>query len=108
MQKLLQFEYLETLDPLWFSLAPLLAFNLLILASLAYFTLTYSEQPTTNDVDNKVHSRLLSRFFKEYWYWFISPAEKICLKLGVSPNVLTVMGFILSCFAGFFFHLGRN
>lgn len=106
LRKIVQFEYLGNIDPLWLSLGPLLAFNLLMLAALAYFTLTYTEQPETEDVDNKAHSRLLSRFLKQFWYWFMSPAEKLCLQMGVTPNALTLIGFLLSCLAGYFFHLG--
>ncbi len=109
-QKLLKFEYLEHLeqmDPIWYSLGPLFAFNLLLLATLAYFTLTYAERKTNQaDIDNKEHSRLLSRFLKQYWYWFISPAEKLCLRYGVSPNALTLMGFFTCCASAYFFHLG--
>ncbi len=109
LEKLLDFarlEHLEQYNPLWLSLGPLLAFNLIMLGALAYFTLTYSQTERTDDVDRKEHSRILSRFLKEFWYWFVSPAEKLCLRLGVTPNALTLTGFGLSCAAGYFFHLG--
>lgn len=108
-EKLLQFEYLEHIqhiDPIWFSLGPLFAFNLLLLGTLAYFTIIYRQLKRPKDLDLKEHSRLLSRFLKEYWYWFISPAEKVCLRLKISPNALTFVGFILCCLAAYFFHLG--
>lgn len=106
MENALHFDFLRNYDPIWLALGPLLAFNLLMLAALAYFTLTYREQPIAEDVDKKEHTRLLSRFLKEYWYWLIGPAEKLCLWMGVTPNALTVMGFVLSVMAGYFFHLG--
>ncbi len=110
MEKLLEFthlERLEHLDPIWSSLGPLLAFNLLLLATLAYFTLTYAERKTEKaEVASKGHTRLLSGFLKEFWYWFISPAEKLCLRLKITPNALTLMGFVLAAFSGYFFHLG--
>ena len=66
VENVIQFNFLTRYDPIWLSLGPLLGFNLLMLASLAYFTLTYREQPIAEDVDKKEHTRLLSRFLKEY------------------------------------------
>lgn len=96
----------HTKDPVWVSVAPLLVFNAVLLLTLAFFRLTYKQQPSAEDVDLKSHSKFLSRFLKEYWYWTTSPFINLMVKLHVTPNVITVWGFLLSCVAGYFFHLG--
>ncbi len=92
---------------LWILLGPLLGFNIILLSTLAFFWMTYKEQPKIEDVDRKEHSRFLSRFLKEYWYWLTSPFVNLMIKLRVTPNVLTIWGFIISCVAAYFFHLGH-
>ncbi len=57
-------------------------------------------------MDLKEQTKSLSRFLKEYWYWCTSPFVNLMVKLHVTPNVLTVWGFVVSCVAAYFFHLG--
>lgn len=97
----------ETMDPIWFTLGPLIGFNALLLTTFFYFLITYPRRERHEDIDLKEHTHFLSSFFKEYWYWFTAPAEKLCIRLHITPNTLTVMGFVICCVAGYFFHLGR-
>ncbi len=106
LDQILQIPYLRTLDPIWISLGPLLAVNILFLLTLFFFWITYRRRPKTNDVDLKEHSRFLSRFLKEYWYWLTSPFTRLMIKLHVTPNVITVWGFIVSGVSAYFFHKG--
>jgi len=97
------------MDPVWVSLGPLLTINALFLMTLFFFWITYSRRPQnqkTQDVDLKEHSKFLSRFLKEYWYWLTAPLVKVMVKLHITPNGLTVCGFLLSCVAAYFFSLG--
>lgn len=97
------------MDPVWVSLGPLLTINALFLMTLFFFWITYSRRPQdqkTQDVDLKEHSRFLSRFLKEYWYWLTSPIVSLMVKLHITPNVLTFCGFLLACVAAYFFSLG--
>ncbi len=92
----------------WLSVAPLLVFNVLFLSTLGYFWLTYTQrvipQEIAKNMDAKEHSRFLSRFLKEYWYWLTNPFEQMLVKYRISPNTLTFFGFLLSCTSGYFFH----
>lgn len=94
------------IDPIWVSLGPLLTFNVILLSTLAFFAVTYRQQPKTEEVDLKVHSRFLSRFLKEYWYWLTSPVARWMVKLRFTPNSLTLWGLLISGVAGYFFHKG--
>lgn len=91
----------------WASLAPLIAFNACFLVTLAFFRLTYKKQPKTGDVALKEHSRFLPPFFKEYWYWLLSPFERLMVKCHVTPNALTIWGFLVSCLSAYFFYRGK-
>lgn len=93
-------------NPIWSSLGPLLAFNCLLLFTLVYFRITYPSQPHSHDVDLKEHTPFLSKFLKEYWYWLTEPLVKLMVRLKMTPNVMTFLGFLLSCVSGFFFHMG--
>lgn len=95
------------IDPIWFSLLPLAVFNVLLLGTLGYFSITYSRRQRHEDVDRKEHTHFLSSHLKEYWYWFIAPAERLCLWLRVTPNTLSVIGLIFCCISGYFFYEGR-
>lgn len=94
----------------WLSVAPLLLFNLVFLSTLFYFWVTYYKTrqkiaDVEREMDAKEHSRFLSRFLKEYWYWLTSPFEKKLVQFRLSPNTITLIGFFLCCLSGYFFHL---
>ena len=92
--------------PVWLALGPLIAVNTLVAGTCIWFALTYSSRPPNEDIDRTKHSRLLSRFLKEYWYWFWSPFETILVRMQIRPNTITTWGLVLSGIAGCFFHLG--
>jgi phosphatidylglycerophosphate synthase len=106
LEKILQIPYLRSIDPIWISLGPLLTFNILLLSTLAFFGITYKMRPKHEDLDLKEHSRLLSPFLKDYWYWLTAPFVKLMVKLHITPNVLTVWGFVICCVSAYFFHKG--
>ncbi|QQR80297.1 MAG: CDP-alcohol phosphatidyltransferase family protein [Deltaproteobacteria bacterium] len=94
-------------EPIWILFWPLIAFNSFLLMTVIFFRLTYKVQPKNSDVDLKEHSRFLNRFFKEYWYWLTSPFIKLMIRIKISPNALTVWGFVISCLAAYFFYQGH-
>ncbi len=106
VDRLLQVPFLASIDPIWISLGPLLTFNVILLFTLGFFSVTYKNQPKTEDVDLKVHSAFLPPFLKEYWYWLTSPFVKLMVKLHVTPNVMTVWGFVVCAISAYFFYKG--
>ncbi len=94
------------LDPLRVSLYPLLGFNIVLLTALFFFWITYRRRPKNTDVDLKEHSKFLSKFLKEYWYWLTSPVTRFMIRLHITPNVITLAGYFVSCLSAYFFHLG--
>ncbi|MBL7686161.1 MAG: CDP-alcohol phosphatidyltransferase family protein [Deltaproteobacteria bacterium] len=104
------FNWFKTIDPLWFSLGPLLVFNVFMLGTVLYFRRvrkTQSLPDAEKYLDNRHHSKLLNKWMKEYWYWLTSPVERLAIKWGMTPNFFTSMGFLLSCLAGLAFYFGR-
>ncbi|MBI2082954.1 MAG: CDP-alcohol phosphatidyltransferase family protein [Deltaproteobacteria bacterium] len=99
-------QYLIQLDPIWISLAPLIAVNILFLTTLATFRFVRNKRPRHEDVDRKEYSRFLSKFLVEYWYWLLGPVERSLVRLGISPDALTLLGLVVSAISGYFFHLG--
>lgn len=106
VENFFQIPFLRSLNPVWVSLGPLITINVLFLMTLFFFWFTYRRRPKAQDVDLKEHSKFLSRFLKEYWYWITSPFVKVMVKLHITPNMLTFFGFLLSCLAAYFFSLG--
>ncbi len=97
---------LKNLDPIWISLAPLIAVNIFFLITLIAFRATYSRRPRHEDLTRKHYSRFLSLFFVDYWYWLLTPLEKGLVRLRIGPDALTLTGLVFCAVAGYFFHLG--
>lgn len=106
IDSILGLDFLQTIDPLWLSLAPLIAFNILIGSTIIFFKLTYKHRVQEDGVDLKEHSVLLSRFWKEWCYWVIRPITRLAVKHKISPNAFTFTGFLLAALAGYFFYKG--
>jgi phosphatidylglycerophosphate synthase len=102
--------WLSQLDPIWFSLGPLLVINVFMLGTVLYFRRVHREHPQEDAekyLDKRHHSKFLNKWMKEYWYWITSPIEKIALKLRLTPNFFTTVGFLLSLASAFAFYKGR-
>jgi len=102
--------WLRQLDPIWISLGPLLALNVFMLGTVVYFRKVRREQSLEEAekyLDKRHHSKLLNKWMKEYWYWLTSPVERMALKLRLTPNFFTTLGFILSLGSAAAFYYGR-
>jgi phosphatidylglycerophosphate synthase len=101
---------LTQVDPIWISLGPLLFINAFALLTVVVFAFIRKRNPPIpglEDLDKKHHSKFLSKWLKEYWFWVTAPVEKIALKLGLTPNFFTTLGFVLSVLSGLAFCYGR-
>ena len=99
-------DFLYHIDPIWLSLAPLIAINIYFTFTLILFRATYHQRPRHEDLDRKQYSRFLSKFLVEYWYWILGPIERTLVRLKVSPDTLTLTGLAVSAISAWFFHLG--
>ncbi len=95
------------IDPKWNSLLPLVLINIVMLGTVVVFGIIYRRRPQDPDLVGRHASKLVGPFLQEYWAWIISPLEKLFIRLNISPNLLTTIGFLLSAGSGFAFATGH-
>ena len=49
----------------------------------------------------------LSKFFQEWWIWLWTPMERACLRLGISPDAITVASTAVTALSGVLLAQGR-
>lgn len=91
---------------IWVTVGPVLVINAIVFTLLMVFTFTRKRPDTPDDVKNRHNSRFLSSFFKEWWYWLTDPIARFFIKIHLSPNSITLIGFSISVVSAFFFAKG--
>jgi len=94
------------IDPKWNSLLPLVVINVLMLLSVVIFAFKYKKRGKT-ELAERANSKWVGPFLYEYWGWFITPIENLAIKLGLTPNFFTTLGFLLSAGAAVAFATGH-
>jgi len=95
------------INPIWITLGPVLAINLVLLVSYLTFQfwgrkrLTRTFEGTKNDP-----SKFLSSGTREWWFWTTDPIVRLFVKLRMGPNTITAIGFLISCAAAYLFAAG--
>jgi phosphatidylglycerophosphate synthase len=90
------------------ALLPLFALVAVLLATLFVFTgrtLLFGA-PRTPELEHRSRSRLWV-FLQEWWVWLYGPVERGCLRLGVSPDALTVTSTALGAVAAILLAAGH-
>lgn len=98
--------FFRSIDPVWVSLGPILLINIVLLSSLVFFLATKERWPVPLEVQTRHNSRFLSGTLKHWWYWTNQPIAKFFVRLKITPNMLTLMGFLMSVVATFFYAKG--
>jgi CDP-diacylglycerol--glycerol-3-phosphate 3-phosphatidyltransferase len=80
---------------------PLLGIISLLLATLAVFTVRaiLLGRPHTPDIERRERT-ILAKFFQEWWVWLYRPVERLCLRLGIPPDAITVASTAAAVAAG--------
>ena len=94
------------MQSIWVTLAPIVIINSVLLVYLLIFALTRDRWPVPDEVKSRHNSRFLSSFFKEWWYWINTPIARLLIGLRFSPNIITFIGFAISCVAAYLFSEG--
>lgn len=89
----------------WFSIGPLMAFNVFLLSTVLMFRPIYRKRPV-KEYENREATKFLNKWMREYWAWITDPFVKFFIKIGLTPNVLTFIGVVLAFFAGIMFWRG--
>lgn len=96
------------LSPIWITFGPVIVINVLFLCSLVYFSITRkTEQREFHEAAHRTRSKFLNYFFKEWWIWSTDPIARFLAKVGMSPNLITFSGFVMSVIAAFLFAAGQ-
>ncbi len=90
------------------ALIPLIGVVAFLLATLLVFTASavLFGRPHTPDIEKREHT-FLSKFFQEWWLWLYRPVERLCLRLGIAPDAITVASTTAAATAAVCMGLGR-
>ncbi|BDG05777.1 CDP-alcohol phosphatidyltransferase family protein [Anaeromyxobacter oryzae] len=74
------------------ALVPLLGLVAFLLGTLGLFAARalIVGRPHTPDIEKRQHT-ILAKFFQEWWIWLWGPVERFCLRLHLSPDVITLL-----------------
>lgn len=87
-------------------LAVLLAILGLAVASMPIYAATARKRGPDRLESSARGGFVLGSFVREWFYWFIGPAERLVLALGLHPTFFNVLGALLGVLSGVFFALG--
>src|SRR3989338_7609869 len=94
-------------NSIWFSLGPLIVFNILLLSTVLSFRPIYRKRERLKEVEERPASKFLNRWMREYWLWLTDPFVRLFVRLGISPNTLTTIGVVIGFISGYFFWKGH-
>lgn len=99
-------DFLRSIDPVWLSLGPIVVINIILTTSLLYFLATKKGRPVPKEVQTRHNSKFLSGTLKHWWYWNNEPIARFFIRMKITPNILTVIGFLFNIVATFFYAKG--
>ncbi len=91
---------------IWVTLGPLILLNAFFLVTLLVFLTKRDRLPPVPDMALKYQSAFLSKTLHAYWYWLTEPLVRLFVRMRMSPNILTILGFSVSCVAAVYFAKG--
>jgi CDP-diacylglycerol---glycerol-3-phosphate 3-phosphatidyltransferase len=95
----------DLLEPI----APALVLAALFLGGIPMFALWVwrNGYPRLPDMDRRESTTIATRFLQCYVYALLTPLERLLARLGVSPNIITLLALGLCILAGYFAAEGR-
>jgi phosphatidylglycerophosphate synthase len=83
------------------ALLPLIGLLAFLLGTLAVFAARCAlfGVPDTPEIAKREHT-IIARALQEWWVWLFRPAERLCVRLGISPDALTVASALAAVVAG--------
>jgi phosphatidylglycerophosphate synthase len=79
------------------ALLPLLGLVAFLLGTLAVFgaRAMLVGRPHSPDIEKRQRT-ILAKFFQEWWIWLWTPVERFCLRLGISPDAITMASTVVT------------
>lgn len=98
---------LDSINPIWITLGPIVVINVVLLISYLGYQLWGRKRLAREYKGAKnVGSKMLSSSTREWWFWTTEPIVRFFVRLRMGPNTITVMGFLITCSAAYFFARG--
>jgi CDP-diacylglycerol--glycerol-3-phosphate 3-phosphatidyltransferase len=90
------------------ALVPLIGLVAFLFATLAGFAVkaVLLGRPHTPDIEKRQRT-ILAKFFQEWWVWLWGPVERLCLRVGISPDAITVASTTVAAAAAVLVGFGR-
>jgi len=89
----------------YISVIPLLIINGGFILGYFVFLLAGKNKVLHADLKDKSESKLLFTSLKNYWFTITEPCVQKLIKLGITPNMITMLGLVISITAGVCFGL---
>ena len=101
-------DFLRSINPIWVTLAPILLVNLYFGVTIFIFMRLRKKRnwQLPEYLKNRASSRFLNITIRHWWFWQMKPATELFVRLRFTPNMLTMIGFLINCLAAFFFAKG--
>jgi CDP-diacylglycerol---glycerol-3-phosphate 3-phosphatidyltransferase len=98
---------LLAINPIWITLGPIVVINSVLFTSYLIYMIWVRRRLNHQYEAARRHvSSILAAPTKEWWLWTTDPIVKLCIKLRIGPNAITMIGFLVSCLAGVLFAKG--
>lgn len=91
----------------WITIGPLIALNALFIVTLFIFLTKKDRLPAVPDMALKYQSVFLSKTLHAYWYWLTESPARFFVRIRLSPNIITSIGFLISGASALFFANGN-
>jgi len=81
----------------WLSIGPMVALPLIAAVTLMFFSILVAFRGyPKNSKAARVDTWFVTRLLIEYWYWLVSPIEKLAVRWNVSPDTITWVGLFFA------------
>ena len=91
---------------IWVTILPVLVINAILVTSIFVFAFSKNRPDTPEEIKNRHKSKFLGIFLRAWWFWVTNPIAKFLIKIKLSPNSITFIGFLISLASAFFFAKG--
>ena len=89
------------------SVVPLIIFNGGFIAGYLIFLIIKKLTGKKDKDKKKAHSKLIWSSLQDYWFTITEPVVQLFIKMGITPNSITVFGVFISLFSAILFAQGN-
>ncbi|MEI6092092.1 MAG: CDP-alcohol phosphatidyltransferase family protein [bacterium] len=87
----------------YISIIPLIAVNGGFILGYILFLIFGFNKKMHKELKDKAGSKLIISSLQNYWFTITEPFVKLFIRMGITPNIITLIGLSISISSGFFF-----